>query len=112
MKYSKEELEKLISEKKTLGVFIFDEKKQQFTSDVEICLTIRKVEEGLYRAVSYYFDGYEFWVEDKINLFFEGNQEQAMKKAIKSWNEYNPESFMEYPIIYTNVICAIYYEPK
>ena len=110
MKHSKAELEKLISQKKTLGYYIFDEKKQQFTSDVEICLTIRKVEENLYKAVSYYFDGYEFWVEDRINLFFDGNEEEAMQKAILSWNEYEPEFFMDFPIIYTNVVCEIYYE--
>ncbi|WP_375562604.1 hypothetical protein ACE193_08670 [Bernardetia sp. OM2101] len=112
MKHSKQELEELISKTKTLGVYIFDEENQRFTSDVEIGLVIRKVEENLYKASSYFFDGYEVWVEDEINLFFDGNEEEAMQKSIKSWNEYEPEFFMNYPIIYTNVVCEIYYEPN
>jgi len=109
MKNSKEELERLISEKKTLAIYIFDEEHKLFTSDVEINLVIKKIEKDLYKAVSYFFDGYEFWVEDKMELFFEGNEEKAMQKAIERWNN-EPEIFMDYPIIYTNLTCELYEE--
>ncbi|WP_338762457.1 hypothetical protein WAF17_17665 [Bernardetia sp. ABR2-2B] len=112
MKHSKQELEEFISKTKTLGVYVFDEEKQHFTSDVEIGLVIRKVKENLYKPVSYFFDGYEVWVEDEINLFFEGNEDEATQKAIESWLNSELEFFMSYPIIYTNVSCEIYCEPK
>lgn len=105
MNYSKRELEKLISKKKTLGKYIFNKKLKIFTSDVEVALGIRKVSESLYKASYYFFDGYEVSVEDS-QLFFEGTPNQALQKAIDSWNE-SPEIFMGYPIIYTNINCVI-----
>lgn len=105
MKYSKDELEKLISKKKTLGKYFFDEEKQIFTSDVEIELIIKKIDKNYYQGQYIYFDGYELWVGDKT-IFFEGNEEEATLKAILSYNE-EPELFMGFPIIYTNVSCYI-----
>ncbi|OJJ21464.1 hypothetical protein BKI52_13020 [marine bacterium AO1-C] len=107
MSHTKNELETLISQKKTLGQYVFDEAQQIFTSDVEITLGIQEIEEKLYRAEYYFFDGYEVWLNDDQKLFFKGEEAQAKEKAILSWNE-KPETFMEYPIIYTNVACEIY----
>jgi len=107
MSHTKNELEALISQKKTIGIYLFDEEQQIFTSDVEIVLGIQKIEEKLYRAEYYFFDGYEAWLRDDQKLLFEGEEAQAKEKAVSSWNE-KPEMFMEYPIIYTNVKCEIY----
>ncbi len=107
MKYSKEKLDELISKEKTLGIYVFDEEQRIFTSNVDISLVIKKIEKDLYKAVSYFFDGYEFWVKDRITLFFKGSEDEARQKAIDSWNK-EPEIFMGYPIIYTNLTCELY----
>lgn len=105
MKYSKSELENLIKQKKTLGKYLFNKDMQIFTSDVEIQLVLKKIRKECYQAQYSYFDGYELWVGDQ-SIFFEGSENEAKNKAISSWNE-NPELFMGYPIIYTNVSCYI-----
>jgi len=106
MSYTKNELEALISQKKTLGKYLFDEEQQIFISDVEVVLGIQKIKEKLYSAEYYFFDGYEIWLSDGQKRLFEGEETQAKESAILSWNA-KPEKFMEYPIIYTNVKCEI-----
>ncbi|MEN7548797.1 hypothetical protein AAG747_12825 [Rapidithrix thailandica] len=99
-------MEELISQKKTIGLYIFDEEKKIFTSDVEITLGIKKLKDGLYKAEYYFFDGYETGLSEDFQLYFEGNENEAKEKAILSWNE-DAEIFMGYPIIYTNIYCEI-----
>lgn len=106
--HSKAELEAQISQVKTLGIYFFDEDRQVFTSNVAIGLVIQKIEDKVYQAYCYYFDGYECGVTPGAYIF-EGTEEEARAKAIKSWNE-PPELFMDYPIIYENVICEVYEE--
>ncbi|MEM1135748.1 MAG: hypothetical protein AAGI07_07890 [Bacteroidota bacterium] len=106
MKYAKSELEELISKKKTLGKYSFNEDKQHFIADVEVVLIIKKIKENLYKSQCYFFDGYEVWIKDDEQLFFEGNEKEAKEKAIVSWND-EPEIFMEFPILYTNISCEI-----
>ncbi|MGD1842856.1 MAG: hypothetical protein ACFB0B_18460 [Thermonemataceae bacterium] len=105
MKPSKKALEEAISQKKTLGKYFFDEATQAFFTDVEIVLVIKKVGKKLYKAQSYFFDGYEIWVEEQ-KLFFEGDEAEAKEKAVSNWNK-EPEMFMSYPIIYTNICCEV-----
>jgi len=105
MNHSKEELEKLIREKKPIATYKFNENRKIFTSNVEIVLGIKKIEENLYQAQYYYLDGHEFWLNDS-KLFFKGNIKEAKLKAIESWNK-EPELFLNYPIIYLNISCEI-----
>ena len=104
MKLDKIKLEELISKERTLGKFVFDEEKETFFTDVEVQLYIAEIEEGKYQSEFYYFDGYEISVDEEDKIIFEGDLEISRQKAIDSYNS-RGESFMEYPIYYTNVSC-------
>ena len=106
MTHTKKELEAQIRKKKTLGTFVFDDKQKHFTTEVRICLVLQKQKEALYKAQRYFFDGYEIWLGEDAQILFEGNEEEAKTKAIKSWNE-PPELFVGYPILYTQITCEI-----
>ncbi|XZF15633.1 hypothetical protein ACTHGU_05810 [Chitinophagaceae bacterium MMS25-I14] len=106
MDFDKQKLEELIKQKKTIGNYIFDEQKQCFLGDAETELCISKVAEDKYKSVCYYFDGYEIFLEDKDVEYYDGNEETAKQKAIESFNR-QPEMFMGYPILYTNVTCEL-----
>ena len=105
MNLSKQQLEELIREEKTLGNYVFDEDKKCFYGDVEVELYIAKVAENKYKSVCYYFDRYEVWVDEDEVEFFEGNEETAKQVAIDSFNQ---AKFMDYPIILTNINCELY----
>jgi len=104
-KTEKEELEHLINEVKTLGRYIFDEEKRCFFVDAEIVLCFREIEEGKYKSCeSYFFDGYEIGMseEEAEKLVFYGTEDMVYEK-IREYYNLEPEIFMNYPIIYTNV---------
>ena len=104
-KTEKEELESLINEAKTLGRYVFDEEKRCFFADDEIVLCFKEIEEGKYMSCeSYFFDGYEIGMseEDAEKLIFYGTEDVVNEKVKEHYN-LEPELFMNYPIIYTNV---------
>ena len=106
MNLNKKELEELISRKKTLGNYIFDEEKQCFFGDTETELCIKEVTENKYKSICYFFDGYEIGLNEDEVEFYEGTEDEAKQMAIKSFNE--GDKFMGYPVIYTNVTCELY----
>jgi hypothetical protein len=99
-------LEEFIHQKKTIGKYIFDEKKKCFSGNVVIVLYLSKINENNYRTELYYFDGYEIGLEDSQKEFYKGNEESAKKMAIESFNA-QPELFMGFPIFYSNVSCEL-----
>ncbi len=105
MEFEKQKLEELIRQKKTVGNYIFDEQKKCFFGDAETELYITQVSENKYKSVCYYFDGYEIFLDDRETEFYEGNEQAAKQMAIDSFNQ---EEFMGYPILYTNITCALY----
>lgn len=107
MNLDKRNLEELISQKMTLGNYIFDEKENCFFGDAEIELYISKIEENKYQSELYYFDGYEIYIEDEQKMTFEGNFEIAKKQAIESFNS-RKNKFMNFPIFYKNITCILY----
>ncbi len=101
----KEELEYLINEVKTLGKYVFDEEKKCFFADTEVVLCLKEIEIGKFVSVgSYFFDGYEIGLseEEADKLVFYGDKEYVREKALNQYN-LEPEIFMNYPVIYTNV---------
>ncbi len=103
MKYTKEELEKLIEEKFTIGKFTFDVEKQCFLNETEICIGIVKISETRYQDDErYFYDGYEIGLEEIKE--YEGNEETAKSQAIKYFNR---EIFLGYPIICSNIKCDV-----
>ena len=107
MDISKHKLEELIKEKKTLGNYIFDNEKKCFISDTKIHLYISKIGINKYKSEFYYFDGYEIWLNEDEKELYVGDERKVKKKAVESFNS-NPEIFMYYPILYTNILCNLY----
>ncbi len=105
LEMKKEELEKLIAEKWTLGNYIFDEEKQCFFGDTEVGLCLKQIEDNKYMSCeSYFFDGYEVGISDEEaeKLVFYGTEDVVSEKAIEEFNS-EPDIFLGYPIFYTNV---------
>ena len=101
---NKKELEKLIAKEWTIGNYFFDEDRQCFFGDAEISLFLRETGSDIYQSCGYYyFDGYECGVdkEDIENIFFNGEKEKIRSQIIEEFNSEN--SFMGYPIIYTDI---------
>lgn len=105
IKTEKEELEYLINEAKTLGRYVFDEGKKCFFADAEVVLCFKEVEEGKYVSCeSYFFDGYEINIsEEKAEKLVFYGEEEVVCERVKEYYNSEPEIFMNYPIIYTNV---------
>ena len=78
-----------------------------FIGDAKIHLYISKIAINKYRSEFYYFDEYEIWLNEDEKEFFKGDEQKAKKKAVESFNS-NPETFLNYPILYTNVLCTVY----
>ncbi len=103
MEYTKEELEKLIKEKFTVGKFTFDAEKQCFLNETEIFIGIVKMSETRYQDDErYFYDGYEVYLDEIKD--YEGNEETAKCQAIEYFNR---EKFLGYPIICSNIKCDI-----
>lgn len=107
MNFDKQKLEELIRQQRSIGNYIFDEQRKCFLGDAKTELYIKKLAEDQYKFVCYYFDGYEIFLDKKDVEYFNGNEKKAKQMAIDSFNQ-QVDTFMDYPIIYTNVTCELY----
>lgn len=103
----KHKLEELIALEKSLGKYYFDESEQCFITDVEVVVYLTKEADEKYRVVCYFIDGYEVGVEADESEHFTGDEAIAMQQAIASFSQ---ESFLNYPIVYSNITCNLYEE--
>ncbi len=105
MDYSKEELEKLIAEKFSVGKFTFNTENKCFFNETEIFIGIVKVSENKYKdSERYFYDGYEVYLQENEIKEYIGNKEIAKSKAIECFNR---KKFLGYPIICTNLTCDV-----
>lgn len=103
-KFSKKELDKLVSEKYTLGEYYFDEKEQCFFGNMDVELYVREIETDKYKACEYYYcDGYECGVdeEEQNKIIFSGSKENVRNICIEKFNTGN--IFMGFPVFETNI---------
>ncbi len=105
---SKTELEALIAQKWTLGNFIFDEVRQCFLGDMETVLYITGVAENIYRLVYISFDGYEVWADGEHETLYRGSEQEVKRRVVK--DRRGAEEFMDYPIVFSNIVCRVYDE--
>lgn len=100
----KHKLEELIAQEKSLGEYYFDESEQCFITDVEVVLYLMKEADEKYRLVCYFINGYEVGIEADESERFTGDETTAMQQAIAAFSQ---KSFLNYPIVYSNITCNL-----
>lgn len=98
---NKDDLELLIAEERPVGDFLFDERKQCFTTDAEVVYQLIKLAENTFHSGEFiYFGGYDYTMDEYEKKTYYGTFEEVEKQLFQEYCEEN--AFMGYPVIYTH----------